>query len=124
MTPQIVEDGHARVDRTDEGLDLVITIYPPWDEGNALAAVASLTSDEARALAIKLAGWESIESAPRDGSGVLVCESDEEGDYCGVAVVAYEQGQWVDTIDGEYILHPTHWMLLPAPPHLPTGEQP
>ena len=70
-------------------------------------------------------GWQDMESAPRDGSWVLV--------YCPMLVgfridIAYYgederydiPGQWMDN-DGDSfgrpsILKPTHWRPLPPPP--------
>lgn len=62
--------------------------------------------------------WQPIETAPRDGSFVLVCQSRN-----GIIRTAH----WADTWDHwaiasgamSYISGVTHWMPLPAPPATP-----
>lgn len=56
-------------------------------------------------------GWRPIESAPKDGSSVLLF------------VPSYQcVGSWLNTIEGgewcsgEWDVEPTHWMPLPSPP--------
>jgi hypothetical protein len=61
--------------------------------------------------------WQPIETAPKDGSNVLVIEAGNS-----VPVVAY----WDNDMDGGWWGYwqteqlnphkPTHWMPLPAPP--------
>lgn len=74
--------------------------------------------------------WQPIETAPKDGTWILVSggRTDDEGDDRDVAVV-----QWTNYLNGEttewhwqfawyeggyYGLYknPTHWMQLPDPP--------
>ena len=80
-----------------------------------------------------LGAWQPIETAPRDGTWVLLsggeCDYDEESDaktrpvvgqwsnYCnGKTVDWHWQFAWYDGgYYGEYE-KPTHWMPLPAPP--------
>ena len=74
--------------------------------------------------------WRSIESAPKNGTLVLVC--DPHLDY-PVTVGAYfkgdrddatgrfQRGDWAGwlSMDGDHlasISNPTHWMPLPEPP--------
>ena len=65
--------------------------------------------------------WKPIESAPRDGTPILVCVtySRQEG--------GWHTEQWVDWTGGTYVwpmfqqrvdilFPPTHWMPLPKPP--------
>jgi hypothetical protein len=82
--------------------------------------------------------WRPIESAPRDGSEVLVCwprlELDEDGDVTDVVdgytqmVTSFVGGRWEEpdymsatgaSFDDEYTFadQPTHWMHLPLPPN-------
>lgn len=65
--------------------------------------------------------WQPIETAPRDGSEILVGdfkETDVE-DHC-YGVVFWREGKWTDGLgpawawSGEF--YPTHWMPLPSPP--------
>ena len=63
-------------------------------------------------------GWQPIETAPKDGTGILV--------YCQKSLtVPVTGGYWDDHpacqcwIAGGYmqkVFPPTHWMPLPAPP--------
>jgi hypothetical protein len=86
--------------------------------------------------------WRSIETAPRDGTWVLLaggeCESNEESDNRGRVVTAqwttkYRSNtgdRWIDDFGrwqfayydsgfyGEYE-NPTHWQPLPQPPNTP-----
>jgi hypothetical protein len=57
--------------------------------------------------------WQGIDTAPRDGTPVLV--------YCAphCAVAVWESGHWYDPVysDGLPALdHATHWMPLPEAP--------
>ena len=52
--------------------------------------------------------WQLRETAPKDGSEVLVW------DHGVITQAAYEQGGWF-SIDGG-LVYPTHWMPLPEPP--------
>jgi hypothetical protein len=85
------------------------------------------------ALSEWLGAWQPIETAPRDGTWVLLsggeCDHDEESDaktrsvvgqwsnYCNGSTVDWHwQFAWYDGgYYGEY-KKPTHWMPLPAPP--------
>ena len=85
-----------------------------------------------------LGAWLPIETAPRDGTWMLLaggqCDFDEESDNKARPVV----GQWSNELncdetdwhwqfawyDGGYYgvyEHPTHWMPLPTPPEAPNG---
>jgi hypothetical protein len=59
--------------------------------------------------------WLPIDTAPRDGSQVLVWAGDE----MHLAFYVPERSVWMQK-DGEFVLisdrSPTHWMRLPAPP--------
>lgn len=55
--------------------------------------------------------WRPIETAPLDGTSVLMATTSGRID-----VLWYEAGEWTN---GDYYLHPkyvTHWMPVPAPP--------
>ena len=57
--------------------------------------------------------WQPIETAPKDGTMILVCEENETGFW------EYEQTSWSPTWGfggGSVTNNPKHWMLLPAPP--------
>ncbi len=53
--------------------------------------------------------WQPIETAPRDGTPLLVWDGD-------VPIIAYwHRAAWRYSPKG-YTCHPTHWMPLPPPP--------
>lgn len=67
--------------------------------------------------------WQTIESAPTDGTPILLFEPFRCDD--GSVDVAESQmvvgcsrsGDWVEALNLEYaVISPTHWMPLPAPP--------
>jgi len=62
--------------------------------------------------------WRGMESAPKDGTCVLVIDS-EYGDHSGAFVAQYSQhsfsGCWL-TSHTPHVVCPTHWMPLPTPP--------
>ena len=62
--------------------------------------------------------WQPIETAPKDGTTVLVYEGYyKSGDLIHTA--QYSARQWVvlDGMEGDFMLEdPTHWMPLPEPP--------
>ncbi len=77
--------------------------------------------DEARAQS----GWRPIETAPKDGTKVLVfCPHDSPFQ----AVANYHRQEspewvgWVESYDGEDIWPPSHWMPLPPAPPITEKE--
>ena len=76
-------------------------------------------------------GWRDIESAPKDGTAVLVWSSED------TSVASHDGGGWLALVDGEWVVenvpntgnqwievYPTHWQPLPSPPlPLPGGEE-
>lgn len=71
-------------------------------------------------------GWQPIETAPKDGTMVLIADA-RDGYVCEARHLDEGRGWWARNNDptdywGEEIF-PTHWMPLPQPPALlPTGE--
>lgn len=69
-----------------------------------------------------MSAWQPIESAPKDGTRVLIYQGGhvyiawwDEKDWTGVWVI-------FDCDDSFYSLtadHPTHWLPLPDPPETP-----
>lgn len=72
-----------------------------------------------------LAPWQPIETAPKDGTLLLLWERDGSkynaafGDvFCGRwddALLIDRVGHW---IDGRFTRNPTHWLPLPPPPSM------
>lgn len=67
--------------------------------------------------------WQSIETAPRDGTAILVTGGIWVGDVNGdadyeIAHVHWCEGNW-EVLNTEYYMvvieSPTHWMPLPQP---------
>lgn len=89
---------------------------------NELLAALAVPEDGARS------EWRLIETAPKDGSDVLIWSADG-GHYVASwhwettgydytvkpprLIYSTERGRWHD---GEWEHHPTHWMSLPAAP--------
>ena len=94
------------------------------DEGlwfDAATAPEAYLQQELRRLhaAVEACGWQPIETAPRDGTPVLVTG--------GIAYWREEKSAWFTITGEEYpgrrIQWPvTHWMHLPAPPK-PSPEE-
>ena len=86
--------------------------------------------DEAARAAIEaMPGWQPIETAPKDGSAVMIY-GPQAGEISGPSDLPciclaswtgqgdYEGFEW-STLDGDYYtvwVKPTHWQPMPAPP--------
>lgn len=68
-----------------------------------------------------MADWKPIDTAPRDGTAILVFVP-SKFDAGSVLPAAWadddEEWQTVGCVypDESYDVHPTHWMPIPAPP--------
>lgn len=98
-----------------------------WQAGQSQAAPA------------KAEGWMPIETAPRDGSqimlsnGVNVSQGWYVNEPCGTEVFRDEEGRYLDEkyhegyqgfldCEGGMLPEPTHWMSVPTPPSPPAKE--
>lgn len=76
---------------------------------------------------VALQGWQPIESAPKDGTNVLIAE-DQNGIH-GEAYYDDEESRWywANTGRGDYPdprePFPTHWQPLPPPPAASDREE-
>lgn len=65
------------------------------------------------------AGWQPIETAPRDGSGIFAWWGTDSKAF-GIrsfGVTLFRDGEWRDPDDeDETYGEPTHWQPLPTPP--------
>lgn len=83
----------------------------------AAAAAGEAIAAAIRAMPLPAAGWQPIETAPKDGTRILGWSS---GD--GVCIVAFgdtpRRTRWYENhpLGRLPIKQPTHWMPLPAPP--------
>lgn len=105
--------------------DLAAAYQEQKEEITALRAqVSALTAERDRLLSAQ--GWQDIETAPKDGTTVILCDNRVAEGYIAVASrkLMHGDSMWVHeegTVgypDGFF----THWMLPPAPP-APGGER-
>lgn len=64
--------------------------------------------------------WLPIESAPKDGTKVLLWSDDEDSaEPVGYAVAWWSDGKWIREGDdfNLVVFDAAHWAALPAPPH-------
>ncbi len=68
-------------------------------------------------------GWQPIETAPKDGTHILLYQPVEGGSYVGkdipdsyMFVGCFERGKWFCTEYTAFDKMPTHWMELPECP--------
>ena len=63
-------------------------------------------------------GWQPIESAPKDGTRILLGWKLQEAVIVARWVAPDTRGDlvWELDEDGSYVKAPTHWMPLPEPP--------
>lgn len=96
--------------------------------GGDIVELANLIAASAHA-ADGLGAWQPIETAPRDGTEVLVCRRYEDGHAEYAVAYCYEDDDgWRDIGDigwagmqGGPDNQPTHWMPLPTPPEAPNA---
>ena len=71
-----------------------------------------------------MTGWQTIETAPKDGTSILLYgywegEIHKIEDEKNIWMAQYTYGDWLinggDSY-GSYVRNPTHWMPLPEPP--------
>ena len=64
-----------------------------------------------------MAEWQPIETAPKDGRGILLyVPDDDQADESNIWLAYWEDDKWKGYPDSD--LEPTHWMSLPAPPNI------
>ena len=71
-------------------------------------------------------GWQPIETAPKDGSPVVIgfdpTRDDDDGLPHGVDFMRWMDKAWRDPLT--HRLRPTHWMPLPTPPEADRTQEP
>lgn len=68
--------------------------------------------------------WQTIESAPKDGTPLLLCDPNKfiqngrwcNGEWIVGAVWSGDDGK--DFARIEWVVFPTHWQALPTPPQI------
>lgn len=86
------------------------TVFPSWVE-------------DVRLLCATLpAGWKPIESAPKDGTGILGYWNTGALHDCNFRAVKFHRGAWWETNEDYKVSQPTHWMPLPAAPGTPPAS--
>ena len=90
-------------------LHLILPFDRPVAEidDNNLAAHPCCESGE------EMSEWQPIETAPRDGSEILLfARGPYKDDYRGVGQWSEQRNDWL----WSFAIRPTHWMPLPEPP--------
>lgn len=78
-------------------------------EVNELVAEVAALRDQVA----NLTQWQPIETAPKDGTEILVCN------HATLDIWFYHVASWMDGLEwwnGDARVNPTHWMPLPQPP--------
>lgn len=60
--------------------------------------------------------WKPIDSAPKDGTGILGYWDVGGIHDCNFRAVKFHRGAWWETNEDYKVREPTHWMPLPAAP--------
>jgi hypothetical protein len=91
--------------------------FDDWGLARAVAITLNAVV-EGRLAAVPRVAWQPIETAPRDGSEILVYES-----YDGFFVASWDQKDQIwrcrvsgGALDNSYWHAPSHWMPIPEPP--------
>jgi len=97
-----------------------------FEQDNHMQAI-KIEKLQAELAALKAAQeWRGMESAPKDGTWVLVIDS-EYGDHGGAFVARYTEafsGSWlINTSHTPHVVYPTHWMPLPTLPTPPENAK-
>ncbi|MCW2228122.1 DUF551 domain-containing protein [Bradyrhizobium elkanii] len=93
---------------------------------NAIRPVPDFEGKYASPMTEGHGGWQSIDTAPHDGTNVLIAEDQRSAH--GEAYYDSEEGRWywANTGRGDYPdphePFPSHWMPLPAPPSHPSTQ--
>lgn len=70
-----------------------------------------------------VAGWQPIETAPKDGSEILALWKRSQIQSNGYGVVWFEDGSWREFDYECLVSDPTHWMPLPSVPAAPAKQE-
>lgn len=81
-----------------------------------------------KAFAVSEQGWRTIESAPRDGTEILVSGNNygEQDEGRHQTISAWKNGCWVEISqwnEESKLTYLTHWMPLPPPPPIEPREE-
>lgn len=108
-----------------------VTLTPATFDNGICLVCGTAHKDTGMPCPSATAGWQPIETAPRDGTDILVsggthgnerisCEF-HGAKFSGVAIAYWDdQDKWFSGGDCDYY-YPTYWMPLPTPP---TGATP
>lgn len=70
-----------------------------------------------------VAGWQPIETAPKDGSEILALWKRSQIQSNGYGVVWFEDGSWREFDYECLVSDPTHWMPLPSVHAAPAKQE-
>lgn len=99
------EETFSAVTSPDEAAEQLRALTP----AHARAALGKLLAEA------RLEGWQPIETAPKDGSRVLLHTPDTHTDTPVLGTWNYFEEMWEEWGD-YYQCNPTHWMPLPEAP--------
>lgn len=97
ITEKAIEKAIKAYNKVDGGL----TLYPDAMR-NALEIVAPV--------------WQTIETAPKDGTKFLGCWFNPFSQGWIIQPMLYYKGSWKIQWDGDEDITPTHWMPMPESP--------
>lgn len=95
------------------------------ENGKVYVAAHNAAIDSAIAALGEGDGWMPIDSAPRDGTEIVVFEYAPPSDWCkehypkgvpSVDVVCFDEDSWTDFRSSQPDRCPQFWMPLPQPP--------
>ncbi|MEJ1172654.1 DUF551 domain-containing protein [Agrobacterium sp. CMT1] len=89
--------------------------HEQWALDFSIAALSAQVQD--------VAGWQPIETAPKDGSEILALWKRSQIQSNGYGVVWFEDGSWREFDYECLVSDPTHWMPLPSPPAAPSKQE-
>ena len=108
----------SRVERLKEIFDSAFDVVRnEWDFGDFSAQINAEEKEAEEIFAELMTDWQPIETAPKDGTSILVCDKGHY--YPFVAEWNEQEKYWRSTscIDQYFgIADATHWMPLPEPP--------
>lgn len=119
-TQRMAEELATKIQRMVKFGNNELGFYAKLDESECTALIATAMQDAADAVG----EWHPIDTAPKDGTRIIVYRHRTYGNPKTVGEDYWFKGNngwcWAKSNSGS---QPTHWMPLPAPPHTPRTAQ-